>query len=322
MNKKFTMSVAMMLGCIVSVYGIDSNHENPLNQMQDISVENVTNRDVAQEAPYQSRGTLYFVPSLDAANQDMLQALISQSSQSGNTAAAQNKPGEKDQSKERKKAIQLKVTSNDFPLLNENGLQVLENEVNIAYKNLNKWQQERLRFYAENGQFDAYVGLIKFWHVIESATYPLSGLFQLVNSVLPLVSIGVEGSTFSLAMKIAICATGVFGLFFSQISQYAGNRISEETAIHDILQVLRRRQDLISLSSTSRPSEPTEANDNGARQSRKLDCSSDGESHYLSIDDQAEPLEQWKKMENDKQRDRHVQKKDASASSFTYEENI
>lgn len=134
--------------------------------------------------------------------------------------------------------IVLGIAPENFPHLNENGIAVLNEQTNKAYRNLSNWQHERIRHYAVRGQFDAYNGLIKFWRFIEGGAFPLSELFQLFTAVLPLLSIFNENK-FGTGLKILTTLSGILGLFFSRISDFAGQRITEETEISDILAILK-----------------------------------------------------------------------------------
>lgn len=135
-------------------------------------------------------------------------------------------------------SIFLTVEQESFSHLNANGLAILEEQANEAYHNLSKWQLERIRHYAAHGQFEAYKGLIKFWRFVEGGAFPLSELCQLVTAGLPLLSI-FTGSKFDTGMKVLTTLFGVLGLFFGRISDFAGQRIAEETAISDILLLLQ-----------------------------------------------------------------------------------
>lgn len=208
MNRNLRISFAIMLGSLASAYGMNLQ---PNNLTQESSAE---------------------MTSVVSSENNTVQNSITAASQHANTDVIGSTGNV------REETVHLQIIPENFSLLNENGLQMIDREVNSAYRNLSKWQHERLRYLAENGQFDAYRGFIRFWHVIESWTYPAAGLAQLVNTVLPLVVI-TKGD--KLWLEIAMCVSGVLGLFFGQISVYAGTRISEQTAIHDILQVLRRR---------------------------------------------------------------------------------
>lgn len=137
--------------------------------------------------------------------------------------------------------INLTIEQERFPHLNHNGIAILEEQVNEAYRSLSKWQLERIRHYAAHGQFDAYKNLIKFWRVVEGGAFPLSEFFQLVTAALPLLSI-FNGDKFGTGLKILTALSGILGLFFGRISDFAGQRIAEETEISDILIVLRNEQ--------------------------------------------------------------------------------
>lgn len=138
-------------------------------------------------------------------------------------------------------SIVLDIEQESFPHLNTNGIAVLNEQTNDAYRNLSKWQLERIRHYAVHGQFDAYKGLIKFWRFIEGGAFPLSELFQLFTAVLPLLSIFNENG-FETGVKILTTLSGILGLFFGRISDFAGQRIAEETEISDILAILKNKQ--------------------------------------------------------------------------------
>lgn len=129
--------------------------------------------------------------------------------------------------------------------VNEVGKAIIESIINEKAKTLKPWQKEKIQHCALTGNFEAYSFLSKFWGFIGAVSYPLANLAQLVNSVLPLLSFGLEGENFTTKWKIAISLSGVLGLFLDKVSTFAYDTAGKETTIYDILQLIKARQNEI-----------------------------------------------------------------------------
>lgn len=130
----------------------------------------------------------------------------------------------------------------DLPGINYSGSQLANEIVNGSLKLLTNSQQAEIVHNMINGNYTPHTTSLKWWHFVSAIAHPIGGLAMMLNSVLPLLSFGIDSPKFSTVLKITISVSGVISLAFEKICKYADDRILEQTRELIILQAAKERE--------------------------------------------------------------------------------